>query len=566
MYLLRGFLGALLVTAGLFSAAAMAQLTQLPGSADPNRVQPRQVLPPSTVAPTLPTAPSEVELNIPENAENIPLALRRIDIQGVTAFDREELQAISQPRLNKSSTTMATIWEIIGDINTLYRREGYFLSRAYVAEQDVSSGNVVINAVEGYISDVLLPEQFQDSRIVRSAVRRLTEQRPVTIAAVDELLLRLNDVTGSYVSGALAPTDETANDVAAEPGAVSLILTAEKSIGAGRITADNYGSRFLGPWTVTGLYQASIIPMQRTNFSASTSIPPDELKYAAINHTVPVTADVDVSLFASRIESAPGGTLAANDINSDVTNMGITGRWQLIRQRRHNLALGLTLDGQNSNGDVFGDTPLTRDRIRAARLMAEMDITDGWQGFNSLTITLNKGLSWLGASDEGDANLSRAEADPEFLATQISYQRQQVLPHSFLATFSLAGQYASGPLFSAEEFGYGGQTFGRAYDPSEIIGDHGLVAALELAYTNLSFGENISLQPYAFYDIGKVWNEDTDGDIASAASAGAGIRLFLPYGVNANLGAAFPLTKPAAIPQYGHEQDPRLMFGVGVRF
>ena len=47
----------------------------------------------------------------------------------------------------------------------------------------------------------------------------------------------------------------------------------------------------------------------------------------------------------------------------------------------------------------------------------------------------------------------------------------------------VAGQHADGGLVSAEEFGAGGARYGRAYDYSEISGDDGAAAAIELRHT-----------------------------------------------------------------------------------
>jgi hemolysin activation/secretion protein len=127
---------------------------------------------------------------------------------------------------------------------------------------------------------------------------------------------------------------------------------------------------------------------------------------------------------------------------------------------------------------------------------------------------------------------------------------------------------ASDPLFSAEEFGYGGQTFGRAFDASELTGDHGLVASFELKYNGLARKGIFAFQPYGFYDIGRLWNKDTaQPNRVSAASAGFGVLVSNNYGMFANLSFAMPLVRSVQTPIYGQgDDDPRISFNVSQEF
>ena len=107
-----------------------------------------------------------------------------------------------------------------------------------------------------------------------------------------------------------------------------------------------------------------------------------------------------------------------------------------------------------------------------------------------------------------------------------------------------------------------------AYDSSDITGDRGVSGSLELRYNGYATLQPISLQPYAFYDIGEVWN-DAIGQVKSesGASAGLGIRGNGPYGLNGNLGLAWPLTREIATPLYpGGKEGPRILLQVSKGF
>lgn len=133
---------------------------------------------------------------------------------------------------------------------------------------------------------------------------------------------------------------------------------------------------------------------------------------------------------------------------------------------------------------------------------------------------------------------------------------------------SVKGQYTNTPLLSGEEFGFGGSQNGRAYDVSEISGDNGVSATLELRYADILGGLFLESDLYGFYDFGKVWNIDPlSKDKQSASAAGFGIRGELPAGLSVNAYIAFPLTKSIdSPPQYAGPDGPRVMFSLRQSF
>ena len=137
---------------------------------------------------------------------------------------------------------------------------------------------------------------------------------------------------------------------------------------------------------------------------------------------------------------------------------------------------------------------------------------------------------------------------------------------SLLAAFS--GQVAFTDLLSPELFGFGGEAFGRGYDPSEIVGDHGAALKLELRY---ALGEGIAGLPsfgatlYGFYDAGVVRQRSPGGLDAqqSATSAGLGVRFDVGRLLSGYLEVAKPLTRTVAAEG---QRDPRAFGGLSLRF
>lgn len=548
---------ALLATAALsLIADAYAQTppSTIPGPADAARVRsPLEDAPPKRDEEQGIAVPAATTASAPEGADTIRFVLRRFEIQGATAFDAAELESLYAPHIGKE-VSLSILWEVAAKVTERYHNAGYVLSRAYVPQQEIDDGAVFIRVVEGYVGEVELAGPAKDNRVVQQMIKGLTARHPLKADDLEKFLLQLNDLPGMAFRAILAQ----AQDKEASEGAVRLVLEMQEKRGRATATYDNFGSRFLGPNQAALSWSGSFVPMHQTSLYGMISAPWNEMKYTSLSHSVALTSDLALDIGAGRVLANPGYSLEVFDIQSKSDNASIGISYKPIRQRHRNLLLKLGLDAKNVSSEILG-APLTRDRIRAVRGSATYDTSELWQSYNVATFTLTQGLDGLGARKAGSLNLSRGEAQPDFRKAELSLSHSRYLVDNVMMVASAVGQAASGPVFSSEEFGYGGQSFGRAFDVSEITGDHGVAGALELRYTGVGEWQSITPTPYVFYDIGKIWNEDAGADESeSGASAGLGIKMQLPYNLNANIGAAFPLTRPVSTPiGHNNRKNPR---------
>ena len=116
----------------------------------------------------------------------------------------------------------------------------------------------------------------------------------------------------------------------------------------------------------------------------------------------------------------------------------------------------------------------------APRANATYDFADRFRGVSLVALELSQGLNILDARGANEANTSREDGKTNFTKFGLSGQRLQALPGKLTVQLSFTGQYAFDPLLSTEEVGFGGTAYDRAFDPSEITGDHGLAVKLEL--------------------------------------------------------------------------------------
>jgi hemolysin activation/secretion protein len=539
---------------------AMAATPVLPGSADAGRVDedrkkeiPLEAPEAETQAVFLPGA------EVPKGAEKVRFTLRAVNIEGATAFPPEEIEGLYREYLGQEIGS-DKIWHIADLITRHYQDAGYFLSHAFVPKQTLQGGRITIRVAQGYVGEVELNDPIAEKHVIRKLIKKLTSERPAKIQTVESLLLRLNDLPGLSFRSVYEPLkDERKNEAA-----VKLILIADRKPGTGSVSFDNFNSRYLGPNEGAVSYSASLIPLQQTSLSFLGGVPLDKLTYWSGSHTIAITPELSLQFYGGYTAAHPGYSLAARDITSDAPNLGFSVKDQFIRQRQENLSASFTLDGKDNYSDVLG-APLTRDRVRAARFNVSYDRDDPLGGYDFVNSTVSQGLRVLDASSPGQQYLSRAGAQPDFSKLEYGLTRFQALSDSWTIVTALSGQVSSGVLYSAEQFGFGGQAFGRAYDPSEFTGDNGIAGSIELRYLGIPAFRNVTFAPYGYYDAGKVWNNDATPS-ASGTSAGLGIRLESALGLSGNLLVAEPLTTRLEDPESGNGKSPRYLCQISYKF
>ena len=124
----------------------------------------------------------------------------------------------------------------------------------------------------------------------------------------------------------------------------------------------------------------------------------------------------------------------------------------------------------------------------------------------------------------------------------------QPLGHNFSAFVAGYGQYAGTQLLVSEQCGYGGRFFGRAFDPSQLLGDHCWQVLGELRYEVPTGIKPLTRsQLYVYADHGKVYYLATDvgtPKTSEGTSVGGGVRLAWEDTFSADLSVAKAVEGP----------------------
>ncbi|HNQ92569.1 MAG TPA: ShlB/FhaC/HecB family hemolysin secretion/activation protein [Alphaproteobacteria bacterium] len=539
----------------------------IPGPADIDRVAPavQEIL-------KIEPVPSPFDLDAtpgirysrpPANADQIKLILRSVKVEGVSVYSAGDIEALYSAHVGKE-ITLGQIWKISDTITNKYRQDGYFLSRAYIPAQEIADGTILIKVAEGYIRQVEVGDDLRSNPLVQNIISQITSKKPISSGQLERCHLLLTDLPGlQNLFGTLVPIAHP------KDGGVKLVYSRnETRTSSGFIGINNFGSKFLGPTQAVAQWQGNLFGTQESFLALRSSLPLAELKAINVSQRIPLTPVTDLTFSTGYTRAQPGFTLSPQEIESYSADVGLNLTYKIIRQRTENWSISVSLDGRNSKSTILGTTQLSEDRIRAVRFGTSYDTYDSLGAYNLGTLTVSKGLGLLGSSKKGDIDISRDGAEPNFTKAELEYIRYQPLPEGLLTVLSAKAQKASGSLYSSEEFGFGGQYYGRAYDSSELTGDDGVSASIELQYNDLPQMPDYTFQPYTFYDIGKVWNANNGQvDSISASSAGLGLRFTHLSGLSGSMTMAFPLTKKIDTPIYGgSETDPRFSFQVGYKF
>ncbi len=513
-------------------------------------------------------APESLAVDAPAGAENVFLHLQEIRIDGnVTVYKKGDFLPYYIKKIG-TQVSLRELYEIAAQITAKYHADGYVLSRVVIPEQEINQqrGSITLRVVEGYVRRVEITGDTSQSKILREFARSIEAMRPFRMGTLERQLLFLNGLGTADLQAVFKPIT-TPNP---PEGAVDMAAVVKQKKVSGFFSLDNHGSKYHGPAQLSFHADISSLALAHSKISIDTiaSLPTDELKLISIGFETPLRSDgLTLEGSIGYTDSVPGKELEDLDVESDTVYGSVGVSYPFLLTREEKLKGRATFDVNNTRTESVG-ARLNKDAIRALRLSGEYEKIDTYGGLSVLSSTFSQGLDIFGSRKTGSDDLSRSDGHSDFTKIEMAASRLQALPAGYQLLSQLSGQYAFSELLSSEEFGHGGQAFGRAYDGSEIVGDHGVSALVELRYGALPpLTPQLQLEPYAYYDIGKVWNiGNTNPYRESAASAGAGVRMQYADRLSGELSIAQPLTHDADSRPYGDEQDPRFFAKLTSKF
>lgn len=490
---------------------------------------------------------------VPAGAQDVRFLLGEVHVSGNTVLPTQLLSSAWMPLVGKP-ITLAEAFGIAAAISARYREAGFILSQAIIPPQDIRTvgvGVLYIQVVEGFVDKVsftgIEPGKLQ------AYMAPVQRERPMRLATLERSLLLIGELAGVSAQANLRAS--------ATPNASDLEIVASHKRTEFSLSAHNRSTPSQGDlrYEASAEVRGVIGDFDRHSLRWVTA-GDKRLNLLAYSADLPLgSRGLKLQLGVSASRSEPETELAFSNIDTRSNNYSLGLAYPVLRGRQSNLSLRGGLNGYNNSADVAGSR-VSEDRVRALRLGITGDYADGFGGISLLDLEWSKGLSGLGAAKEGEPGV---DANQQFSKLAAYVARLQSLGGNWSVLLAFTAQHSSDRLPTAEQLGLGGDTFLRAFDPSEVIGEKGSAGKLELRY-DLG-GARFAATLYVYGDAGGVKRRQADGshESTSLSSGGVGVRVSGPYRTRGYLEVAKPGRKDVA--SEGN-RDARVFAGLGIDF
>ncbi|HEY4031988.1 MAG TPA: ShlB/FhaC/HecB family hemolysin secretion/activation protein [Caulobacteraceae bacterium] len=457
---------------------------------------------------------------------------------------------------------VSTICEIRDRASAILFSHG-ILARVEIPAQRIAEGQLQLDVIEAHIAGVRFHGDAGGAQAkVEAYLERLRGLTPLNLNTAQRYLLLAADVPGVQISAALRPSAEGR-------GAVELDVTVSRSVVSAAANVQNYGSQAIGPWAGLGRVDLKGLTAygEQTSVVLYSTLDFYEQRIVELMEDFrPTDTGLIVHSSLSYAWSHPQGALAPLKLDGQALDAELSANYPIIRRRRSNLNLIGGLAVINQNTDFSSGGALIDDKLRV--LFLRLDGTKRVTLFGRLPfeaelgLEMRQGVNALGASQAGDLALSRASGDPDALIGRADGHVSLGLTPWLQAYVGYQAQYTQKPLLSYEQIAIGNLTIGRGYDPSSVAGDRGVAGAFEARVMPLRLPAGFSVGAYGFYDIAYV--EYVDNPLTSTVrSAGGGLRIGAPKGIDLDLFYATPFDRPT--PSAPSKPPPRVMMSLTYR-
>ncbi|USA51896.1 ShlB/FhaC/HecB family hemolysin secretion/activation protein [Acinetobacter sp. C32I] len=491
--------------------------------------------------------------------DQTPIWVTKVQIEGNRQIATAVLHDLVKSLENKNKV-LADLQLSAERITQYYKKQGYFLAKAYLPKQKLENGILVIRILEGQLGQVILNNQ---SRIKDTTIQRFTDQIPHHQALQrqqsNQTLLLISDLAGV---GQIQANLQAGEQI----GQTDLVLDIlGQPTWLGRIGIDNAGSSYTGKYRLSGYLESNSLLGYGEKLSAQLLGSNQDLVSGSLNARLPITGTgLWLGGGYSRTEYELGEQFKQLDATGTSENYNINLIYPLIRSPKTNLNLKLLAEKRKLFDEIAATNTETTKQIEASRISLSFSRMDDWGigdakgGINQFELITTIGN--LNIQSPSALNIDRLSAKTQgsFNKYELKLSRQQRLTASSWLTSELYGQLASKNLDSAEKFSLNQM---RAYPVAEGLGDQGWGASINFYYQLTPW-----LNTYLFQDVGRIQQNKnpylSDKNTRALASTGIGFGGgYQDFDYNATL--AWRNTSAA---KSDKDQQPRLQFGIGWRF
>ncbi len=467
----------------------------------------------------------------PLETSDVQVTLSSVTFKGATAVDADTLRAAYADYVGKPKPVSVIC--AIRDRAARIVFDSGVLARVEIPEQRIAGGALVLEVIEAHVVNVRVRGDVGESQaIIERYAEKLRGMKPFDMARAQRYLLLASDVPGVQVRAAVRPS------TSAERGAVDIDLTVVRKDPEVFANIQNTGSKQVGRWGGLGRGEIAGYTQfgESTALTAFHTLDSNEQWLVQLAETARFGGEGLVGRGSLTYgESRPGDFLKPLDLKSRSLVANLEAAYPYIRSRNQNLTLAGGLDVIDQKTRAGGAGVLSHDQLRVLYARADGDYRTEIAArpvlFNG-SVGIRRGLSILGGSDKGDADLTRALGNPDAWVLRAQGGADMAITDRLTGMIRGQAQYSGSSLMPYEQISLGGLTVGRGYDPAALLGDKGVSGVAEVRYGPIQLHPKVVAAPYGFFDAGYVASNNA---LASGVqkdrtlkSVGAGVvfRLF----------------------------------------
>lgn len=419
-------------------------------------------------------------------------------------------------------------------LEAAYQKAGYLTVLVDIPEQRIDEGVVRLSVIEGRVGHLYVSgSKYHDQGFIRERVAQLAPGTVPDFNQVQQQLGQLNRGEDRRVQPVLKP--------GRLPGTVDVDLQVDDKLPlSGNVELNNNHARDTDDLRLAATLRYDNLFQLEHSVSLTLLTAPthsDQSRVAVLNYGIPLD---DGGSFGASITWSDSDleTLGSTQVLSSGTTFGLRRHFSYTHAGGSAL-FSLGADYKNLKEKADLSTPLRY-------LPFQLAYADQWAA-GTTQVQLNLGVTAaVGAllhrsitcPSQVDPGLKteqfackRFGASPSFGAFHADGHWQDELPGWGQWRARLAGQVASGPLVSAEQFAVGGADTVRGYLDSEATGDHAWLASLEWRGPNLAPADTLgwrSAVPLLFADAATVYTlQALPGQPGAVHLIGTGLGLRL---------------------------------------
>lgn len=539
------------------------------------------VIPSLALAQTIPPAgqPGIVEKSLEESRPELPLPditppsitiedsrklkdagagpsfiIQGVKIEGNTLFEEDELKALINIEQGMS-VTLGILNLMAQEITSFYGKAGYILTQAYIPEQEVVDGIVLIRILEGKVGDIEVSgNQDFDSQDIIDRMKPVQKEPVFKESTLEKSLLELNAALGLQVKAVLKPGTMTGT------ADLDIQVTETRSYNLS-FDGDNYGSRFTGTQRFGLTGTAGNLLTLGDRFSVRAVKSNEDQFFINPSYSIPLnTLGTTFGISYVFSEFNLGENLAVLNVGGNAQILSFYINHSLHRSRDSEFHINVGGDYRKFENSILFVLQ-SDDELVDGYIGMGGQWTDFLKGSTSFNVKVQKGFT---EKDVTDPLNSRNNGKGDVLLLKTDFQRTQ---YAFIDRtyfiFKGRGQFAFDRVLSPDLIAIGGYGSVRGYPLAEAAGDNGYLLTAEyvvpfpfkVELTDKKGWQTLDqiLSLYGFIDHGHVFvrNKQVGESDRELTGVGAGLRVNIrrwspnyPL-VSFNLTVGFPVFEEA---------------------